>query len=93
MPTRVTLSRAAEKDVLRVPHHVVLKLNGWIRLVETRGLQEARKIPGSHDEPLKGPRHGQRSIRLSRAYRAVYVVSSSGDLVLVTIEEVMKHEY
>ncbi len=87
------LSRRAEKDVLRVPKHVVLKLNGWIRLVEARGLQEARKIPGFHDEPLKGQRQAERSIRLSRAYRAIYVVSSSGALVLVTVEEVTKHEY
>ena len=31
-------------------------------------------VPGYHDEPLKGHRAGQRSIRLSRAYRAIYEI-------------------
>jgi proteic killer suppression protein len=38
----------------KVPRHVVVKLLGWVQLVETQGLEEARKIPGYHDEPLKG---------------------------------------
>lgn len=33
-----------------------------------------RKIPGYHDEPLKGDLKGLRSIRLSKGYRAYYVV-------------------
>ena len=35
---------------------------------------------GFHDEPLRGQRHGQRSIRLNRAYRAIYVISSDGSI-------------
>jgi toxin HigB-1 len=55
-------------------------------------LMEARKIPGFHDEPLRGKRAGQRSIRLSRAYRAIYrVVDDVIEFALV--EEVHKHDY
>ena len=50
------------------------KLLAWVGNVEAKGLEEVRKLPGYHDEPLKGQRQGQRSIRLSRAYRAIYVV-------------------
>jgi len=51
-----------------------------------------RKIPGYHDEPLKGDRAGQRSIRLSRAYRAIYEIRK--DVAqLVSVEEVSKHDY
>lgn len=47
---------------------------------------------GYHDEPLKGDRIGQRSIRLSRAYRAIYEIR--GDTAaFVSIEEVGKHRY
>jgi proteic killer suppression protein len=42
-------------------------------LVEEQGIEEAREIPGYHDEPLRGEREGQRSVRLSRAYRAIYI--------------------
>jgi proteic killer suppression protein len=52
-----------------------------------------RKIPGFHDEPLKGDRKGQRSIRLSKAYRAIYVIGNSGNIEIAEIIEVHKHDY
>lgn len=52
-----------------------------------------RRIPSFHDEPLKGQRKGQRSIRLSRAHRAIYVVRIKGDVQYLSVEEVSKHEY
>lgn len=79
--------------MLKVPAHVRQKLMGWVLLVERKGLGEARKVPGYHDEPLKGKRSGERSIRLSRAYRAIYVLEESGEAELVSVEEVTKHEY
>ncbi len=52
-----------------------------------------RKIPGFHDEPLKGKRKGERSIRLSRSYRAVYTTDAAANMEIVTVEEVTKHDY
>lgn len=49
-------------------------------------------MPGYHDEPLKGRRAGQRSIRLSRAYRAIYEIRVD-DVTFVSVEEVNKHDY
>ena len=49
--------------------------------------------PGYHDEPLRGDREGQRSIRLSRGYRAIYTVDDGGVPEVVTVEEVSKHDY
>ena len=60
--------------------------------IEYVGLAETRKIKGYHDEPLKGDRKGQRSIRLNQAYRAIYV-EEAGQVHLVIILEVNKHEY
>lgn len=82
-----------EKQLKKLPHFVVLKLTAWARSVELKGLREVRKIAGYHDEPLKGDRRGQRSIRLSKGYRAIYVEQSSGRVNLVVIEEVNKHAY
>jgi len=50
-------------------------------------------MPGLHDEPLKEDRQGQRSIRLNRAYRAIYVERDEGEVELVEVIEVNKHEY
>ena len=57
------------------------------------GMLEARKLSGFHDEPLKGKRRGQRSIRLNRAYRAIYMEAASEDIIIVEVIEVTKHEY
>lgn len=93
----VRLSRQAKKDLRKVPAHVQTKLLAWVDAVEEEGLEEVRKVPGYHDEPLKGQRAGQRSIRLSRAYRAIYIVRNEKDDELVIefalVEEVNKHEY
>ena len=71
---------------------IALKLQIWVEAVGHCGLSKIRKIPGYHDEALKGKRKGQRSIRLNIAYRAIYTVSK--DLVnFVQIQEVNKHEY
>ena len=72
MIRRVELTRRAEKQVRRLPRRVVRKLKTWTYLVEEIGLEEVRKTPGYHDEPLVGRRRGMRSIRLSGAYRALY---------------------
>ena len=76
-----------------MPSYIATKLNGWISMVENDGIEEARKIPGYHDEPLSGNRKGQRSIRLSKAYRAIYEVKKDGQVEFLSVEEVHKHEY
>lgn len=69
------------------------KLFAWVRSVVSIGLEEVRKIPGFHDEPLKGDRKGQRSVRLTLAYRAIYVISGDGAVEFVSVKEVNKHTY
>ena len=95
----VLLSKRAQKDLKKVPRHIIGKLDSWISSVETEGLEEVRKTPGYHDEPLKGERAGQRSIRLSKSYRMIYTVrldetaKRSQIVKCVVIEEVTKHGY
>ncbi len=93
MIQRVELSKRVQKQVKKLPRHIIENLAAWVDDVETRGIEEVRKIPGYHDEPLHGDRKGQRSIRLSRAYRAIYVFKSDGQIEFVLVEEVSKHEY
>lgn len=89
----VRLSRRAEKDLERAPRHIVVKLQGWIDAVTYQGLEVVRRIPGYHDEPLEGVWRGHRSIRLSRAYRAIYRITLEESLELVYVERITKHEY
>jgi toxin HigB-1 len=86
------LTANARRDVRRLPRHVVVKLLSWVEAVESSGLEVVRKIPGFHDEPLRGQREGQRSIRLSRAYRAIYRIVRER-IEFVSVLEVSKHDY
>ena len=89
----VRMSRRAQRDLRCAPPHVRRKLKTWIEGVNKDGLEDVRKMRGFHDEPLKGKRKGQRSIRLSRSYRAIYSVLSDGTLWFAQLEEVTKHGY
>lgn len=91
--TRVVVTRFAEKQINKVPNYISEALFIWVETVELSGIAESRKLKGYHDEPLKGHRKGQRSVRLNRSYRAIYVEDESADLILVTVIEVNKHEY
>jgi proteic killer suppression protein len=90
---KVTLSKPAKKDLQRVPIFIARKLLTWVDAVEIDGLEEVRNCRGYHDEPLFGKRRGQRSIRLSKSYRAIYTIRKQGQEVFITIEEVSKHDY
>lgn len=89
----VVLANRAKRDLLNVPAHIAAKLRTWIASVELEGLENVRKVPGYHDEPLEGKRKGQRSIRLSRHYRAIYEIQQDNAIRFVSVKEVTKHEY
>ena len=91
--TRVTISDKAEQQLFKIPDFIREKLYQWVERVEEFGIYEIRKIKGFHDEPLRGARAGQRSIRLNRSYRAIYTQTTDDELVLLKIVEVTKHEY
>jgi proteic killer suppression protein len=93
MITTVVLARNVLKNLNRLPRHIVVKLMAWVDSVETSGLEATRRITGYHDESLHGRREGQRSIRLSRSYRAIYVVKNDLTAEFVRIEEVNNHDY
>ena len=89
--TTVFVSKSVEKQLRTIPRHIKESLRNWVVTVERIGLIDARKLPGLHDEPLLGSRKNQRSIRLSRAYRGIYVEIIKGRQILVI--KVSKHDY
>lgn len=93
MIRRVVLSDRAQRELRKIPTPVRRKLALWVQAVHDEGLENVRKIPGYHDEPLKGARKGQRSVRLSQAYRAIYEVEHDGTVEFLSVEEVNKHDY
>ena len=59
MQTRVKIPEKLLRKVANMPPMIGRKLAFWTEDVAHRGLQEVRKIPCYHDEPLKGKRFGQ----------------------------------
>ena len=88
----VHLSKQVKKDLTKVPQFILDKFEAWVEAIKEIGLKETRKIKGYHDEPLKGKRLGQRSVRLNKAYRAIYCVEH-GIIKFIEVLEVNKHEY
>ena len=90
---KVILSKFVGKQLRKIPRHIKEALFLWILTIEKIGINETRKLKGYHDEPLKGARIGQRSVRLNKAYRAIYEEKSENELTLISIVEVNKHDY
>ena len=89
----VILERLAEKQFRKLPEPIRKALRTWTLLIEEEGISAMRMIPGYHDEPLKGDRQGQRSSRLNIAYRVIYREQQNGELVIISVIEVNKHDY
>ena len=92
MQTRVKIEDKLLDKVARMPPQIGRKLLFWIEAVAHDGIEAVRKVPGYHYEGLRGKRAGQRSIRLNKAYRAIYI-EVEGEPVVIEIIEVSKHKY
>ena len=85
--------RNIEKLCQKLPNEIVKKYELWKNMVFRHGPEKLREFPGFHDEALKGKLQGKRSVRLNRAYRAIYLEHASGEIELIEVLEVNKHEY
>jgi proteic killer suppression protein len=91
--TEILASKAFEKQLKKLPKYIKEAIAVWIASVEEEGLRKVRRLKGYHDEPLKGERKGQRSIRLNKAYRLIYSEDQKGNITVVLILEAHKHDY
>jgi toxin HigB-1 len=90
---KVYWSKIVNKDLDRLPEFIQQKFRAWVVAVEQDGMESVRKLKGFHDEPLRGNRSGQRSVRLNRAYRVIYLENRDGEIHVAQVIEVNKHEY
>ena len=88
----VLLSLSVQKQLRKADARVRTKLLSWVAAVEKSGLEVVRAIPGYHDEPLSGQRKGQRSVRLNKHWRAIYVVEGN-EVRVALVVEVIPHSY
>ena len=91
--TKVTWGKLVNRQLDHIPNVIVRKFRVWVAFVEESGIREVRRHTGFHDEPLKGKRQGQHSVRLNRGYRVIYLERETSDVELIEVVEVNKHEY
>lgn len=91
--TKISLTKFAEKQLKRLPKNILAAYYTWVKTIEIDGIRNTRKLPGYHDEPLKGDRKGQRSVRLNKSYRVIYEETNDGSIILIAVQEINKHEY
>ncbi len=90
---RVTWNRKVGKQLDKIPTYLRDKFYAWVIAIERMGISETRKLTAYHDEPLKGIREGERSIRLNKAYRVIYIEIAEHSNLEIKILKVSKHEY
>jgi addiction module RelE/StbE family toxin len=95
MKYRVDFSRVSGQlsNPKRIPKKVAESLLSWAEIVEKLGLPNAQRVQRYRDHGLQGDRFGQRSFWINFKWRAIYSVNSSGELIIVRIEEVTAHDY
>lgn len=94
MALQIQFTKQAYKEFSKAPYYVQETVGVWLMNVRNMGIEQTRIHGGKglHDEPLKGNRTGQRSIRLNRSWRLIYEIEN-GELHIIKILSVTKHDY
>ncbi len=93
MEYRVSLTRRVEKELRKLPKHILCQLDLWVKIIETEGWHVMRQTNGYRDHHLKGARWGQHSSSLSRSWRVIYRKAENENIILIEVLEVNHHEY
>ncbi len=84
-------SRRAEKNIDRLPLHIIEKYEFWKNVVHISGPEGLRAFKGFRDHSLKGDWKGHRSFYLNDTYRVIY--RTDGQEVQVYVVDVNPHDY
>ena len=81
------------RSLKKVPYFICDKVHIWADMVEKEGLPAVQKVRGFKDHVLRGDRKGQRAVYLNRKWRLIYTTHTGNQITVVTIKEVMPHDY
>jgi proteic killer suppression protein len=93
MNSTVTITKHAQKDLKKIPRHILVQFDLWVEVIETEGFKAMQKIKGYNDHALVGDRKGQRSSYLSRRWRVIYTLDDKTNSINVEVLEVNHHDY
>jgi mRNA-degrading endonuclease RelE of RelBE toxin-antitoxin system len=88
----VLLEKSAEKDLKKVPPHILITFNIWRLQVIELGLSAVQGNATWHDRPKRGKLSHMRSASLNQKYRVIYRVKYQVKDNQVIVEGV-SHDY
>ena len=89
----VKITKSAQKELRKIPRHILVQFDLWVEVIETEGFQAMQKVKGYNDHPLIGDRKGQRSSYLSRSWRVIYELDTKTNFIIINVLEVNHHDY
>jgi proteic killer suppression protein len=89
----VYLTKNAQKDLNKLPRHILVLFDLWVETIESEGFANMQKIKGYREHTLKGDRKGQRLSSLNRSWRIIYQLDEKSNTITVEVLEVNHHDY
>jgi addiction module RelE/StbE family toxin len=93
MNSAVTITKHGQKDLKKIPRHILVQFDLWVEVIEVEGYKAMQKIKGYNDHALVGDRKGQRSSYLSRSWRVIYTLNDKINSINVEVLEIHHHDY
>ena len=93
MTVQIFITKQAQKDLRKIPKHILLQLDLWVEIIKEEGYRSMQLIKGYNDHALIGDRKGQRSSYLSRSWRVIYTIDEQKSYLLIEILEINHHDY
>ena len=84
-------SKTAEKNIDKLPQHILEKYEFWRNIVQISGPEGLKEFKGFKDHSLKGEWSGYRSSYLNQNYRVIYQIDKNE--VRVFVIDVNHHDY
>ncbi len=84
---------SVQKSLKKAPFFICNKTQIWADMVEKEGLPVVQKLRSFKDHALKGNRKGQRAVYLNRKWRLIYTIDKKNNVTIITIREVIPHDY
>ncbi len=81
------------KSLKKTPRVICHKVQIWADMIEKEGLPAVQATRGFRDHSLKGRHKGQRSVYLNKKWRLIYTMSKEHKLMIITVKEVIPHDY
>ena len=89
----IFLSKEADKQIKKLHPYLLKQYLVWVKSIKRYGYDIVKSSHRYKDHILKGKWKGYRAFRLSYSYRVIYKTHKDGDIQIIKVERISKHDY